>query len=230
VYICIHITNSHIHAPFAFRGSNVFRRFRARSTHTFSNRKKISKTPINSFPHIWMSHVTHLNKSGQASDWGMSQSHIRRSHVTHPSMIRTRSVYTFKSKNICQKKGPSKNFALCTHKLILPPQKQCSVGWLRFVGFLKWWVSFAKEPYKRDCILQKRPMILRSLLIVATPKTMQNIKAAQKIAARTLCTHSNHIQMKLEGGETHRMPYILRPFVFERNVFSNVLLLISYEF
>jgi len=26
-------------------------------------------------------------------------------------------------------------------------------------------VSFAREPYKRDYILQKRPMILRSLLI-----------------------------------------------------------------
>jgi len=29
---------------------------------------------------------------------------------------------------------------------------------------------FAKEPYKRDDILQKRPIILRSLLIVATPE------------------------------------------------------------
>ena len=29
-------------------------------------------------------------------------------------------------------------------------------------------VSFAKEPYKRNCILQKRPRIWRSLLIVAT--------------------------------------------------------------
>jgi len=29
-------------------------------------------------------------------------------------------------------------------------------------------VSFAKEPYKRDDILQKRPVILRRLLIVAT--------------------------------------------------------------
>ena len=28
---------------------------------------------------------------------------------------------------------------------------------------------FAKEPYKSDDILQKRPLILRSLLIVATP-------------------------------------------------------------
>jgi len=30
-------------------------------------------------------------------------------------------------------------------------------------------VSFAKEPYERAVILQKRPIILRSLLIVATP-------------------------------------------------------------
>jgi len=33
---------------------------------------------------------------------------------------------------------------------------------LKTMGF------FAKEPYKRDYILQKRPVILRSLLIVAT--------------------------------------------------------------
>jgi len=37
------------------------------------------------------------------------------------------------------------------------------------VGSLKIYVSFAKEPFGRDYILQKRPMILRSLLIVATP-------------------------------------------------------------
>ena len=40
---------------------------------------------------------------------------------------------------------------------------------LRLVGSLKLQVSFAKEPYKRDYILQKRPIILRSLLIAATP-------------------------------------------------------------
>jgi len=44
-----------------------------------------------------------------------------------------------------------------------------TMGWLRFVGSLKLKVSFAKEPYRRDDILQKRPIILRSLLIVATP-------------------------------------------------------------
>jgi len=34
---------------------------------------------------------------------------------------------------------------------------------------LKLQVSFAKEPYKRDYILLQRPIILRSLLIVAIP-------------------------------------------------------------
>ena len=43
------------------------------------------------------------------------------------------------------------------------------MGWLRSVGSLKLHVSFAKEPYKTDCFLQKRHIILRSLLIVATP-------------------------------------------------------------
>jgi len=43
-----------------------------------------------------------------------------------------------------------------------------TMGWLRLVGSLKLKFSFAKEPYKRDCILQMRPIILRSLLFVAT--------------------------------------------------------------
>ena len=41
------------------------------------------------------------------------------------------------------------------------------MGWLRLVGSFKLQVSFAKEPYIRDEILQKRPIILRSLLIIA---------------------------------------------------------------
>jgi len=44
-----------------------------------------------------------------------------------------------------------------------------AMGWLRSVDSLKLQVSFAKEPYERDYILQKRPIMLRSLLIVATP-------------------------------------------------------------
>ena len=43
------------------------------------------------------------------------------------------------------------------------------MGWLRSVGSLQLQVSFAKEPCQRDEILQKRPIILMSLLIEATP-------------------------------------------------------------
>jgi len=52
-------------------------------------------------------------------------------------------------------------------KLRRPPP--LTMGWLRLVGTLKLQVSFAKEPYKRNDILQKRPMIFRSLLSVANP-------------------------------------------------------------
>ena len=42
-------------------------------------------------------------------------------------------------------------------------QQILDIGWLRFVGSLKFYVSFAKEPYKRDYILQKGRTIVRSL-------------------------------------------------------------------
>jgi len=40
---------------------------------------------------------------------------------------------------------------------------------LRLVGSFKMQVSFTKEPCKINDILQKKPTVLRSLLIVATP-------------------------------------------------------------
>jgi len=43
------------------------------------------------------------------------------------------------------------------------------MGWLMLVGPIKLWVSFAKEPYNRYYILQKRPIILSILLTVAIP-------------------------------------------------------------
>jgi len=41
--------------------------------------------------------------------------------------------------------------------------------WLRLIGSLKWWVSFADYRLFYRVLLQKRPTILRSLLLVATP-------------------------------------------------------------
>jgi len=43
------------------------------------------------------------------------------------------------------------------------------MGWLRLVGSLKFQVSSAKYSLFYRALLKKRPVILRSLLIVATP-------------------------------------------------------------
>jgi len=44
-----------------------------------------------------------------------------------------------------------------------------AMGWLWLIGSIKLEVSFAKDPYKRDDILQKRPIVELMLLTVATP-------------------------------------------------------------
>ena len=66
------------------------------------------------------------------------------------------------------------SFAKETYNLIDPTDRShrivsYSMRWLRLVGALKFQVSFAKETYKKDAILQKRPVILKSLIIVAAP-------------------------------------------------------------
>ena len=42
------------------------------------------------------------------------------------------------------------------------------------------YVSFAKEPYKRDNILQKRPTILRSALIVVSIAPYHSIEKIER--------------------------------------------------
>jgi len=44
-----------------------------------------------------------------------------------------------------------------------------AIGWLQVVGSLKLHVSFAKYRLFYRALLQKRPIILRRVLIVATP-------------------------------------------------------------
>ena len=42
---------------------------------------------------------------------------------------------------------------------VVPLRIRLSMGWLRLVGSIKLQVFFAKEPYKRDEIPRKRPVI-----------------------------------------------------------------------
>jgi len=46
------------------------------------------------------------------------------------------------------------------------------MGWLRLVGSLRLQVSFAEYHFFFRSLLQKRPFILRSLLIAATPQQL----------------------------------------------------------
>jgi len=73
----------------------------------------------------------------------------------------------------------NRKLALCSRILFARTEVMCrprsdsplhfDMGWLWLVGSIKSWVSFAKESYKRDNILQKRPIILSILPTVATP-------------------------------------------------------------
>ena len=55
----------------------------------------------------------------------------------------------------------------CVSVELLIPVARYGVAFISRIDKLQ--VSFAKEPYKRDNILQKRPIILSILLTVATP-------------------------------------------------------------
>jgi len=60
------------------------------------------------------------------------------------------------------------------------------MGWLRLVGSIKLYVSFAKETYKRDDVLQKRPIILSILLTVASQEHIYRIFVGG-ISTRVVC-------------------------------------------
>ena len=73
-------------------------------------------------------------------------------------------------------KGAVGIFSHSTHQRVSTDVRRVSesrmystVGWLRFVGSFKLWVSFAEYRLFYRALLQKRRMILRSLLIVASP-------------------------------------------------------------
>jgi len=51
----------------------------------------------------------------------------------------------------------------------------CGMGWLRLVGSSKLYVSFAEYSLFYRTLLQKRPMLLNSLLVVATPWALLNV-------------------------------------------------------
>jgi len=104
------------------------------------------------------------------------------------------------------------------------------MGWLRLVGSSRLQVSFAIEPYKRDDILQKRPIILRSLLIVATSyyAFQLNVSVPSTVMAevyyalqRNVYVPSIHYKLKRASTQYIR-PHWGRPSILVQNTTHDV--------
>ena len=88
------------------------------------------------------------------------------------------------------------------------------------VGSFKLQVSLAKETYKRDHILQKRPIILRSLQIVATPYThvepcvhdtlaTQHLQMLRWVVGLKLCLELVSVMYYIDSCIIHRFLNVL---------------------
>jgi len=121
-----------------------------------------------------------------------TQIHVRATHI----LAGKRRAYTQESdthtckRTIC-KRATRMDFSKRRTNTL---KSKARMGWLRLVGSLELHVSFAKEPYKRDCTLQKRRIISRSLLIITTPYTKEKDahlhKRATHIHTRERRTHT----------------------------------------
>jgi len=67
------------------------------------------------------------------------------------------------------------------------------MGWLRLVGSLKSYVFFAKYRLFYRTLLQKRPMILRSLLTVATPYHVCKSHVASIVFEWVMSLYESHV-------------------------------------
>jgi len=76
------------------------------------------------------------------------------------------------------------------------------IRWLQLEASIKLYVSFAKEPYKRDNTLYKRPIILSILLTVATPyvyAVSPHTAAASPASVSIMSPTRTHATDKIEG-------------------------------
>jgi len=118
-------------------------------------------------PHMWMRHCTCLNEACHTYEYVMS--HIRMRHVTH--INESCRSYEYVMPHIWIRLITHTNEACHTHEWVISVKSishATHMGWLRLVGSLKSYVSFAEYHLFYRALLQKRPTILRSPLVEAT--------------------------------------------------------------
>jgi len=96
---------------------------------------------------------------------------------------------------------------VCTYMYVTWRLEASHMGWLQLVGSIKLYVSFTKEPYKRDAILQKRPIILSILLTVATPYQMDETR--HSYGWTMLQTWMRHVPQIIAHMSGSYVPYII---------------------
>jgi len=136
----------------------------------------------------WILEVLHF-------EWNLSNAFICMNEGCH-SRVFVRATHVYVWMNACsQPSSPHQiaGTATCIDKFVYmhsymkwPALINFYMWWLRSVGSLKWLVSFTEYNLFYRALLQKRPIILRSLLIVATPYMNSFIKCIQ-----TFCVYMN---------------------------------------
>jgi len=130
---------------------------------------------------MWMSHVTHMNESWHTYEWGalrMCMNHGTRMWHTCAMTHGTRMSHTCA---MTRRMSEARCACACVASHIKETRSTTYRIWLEFllcetgmrclqlVGSLELQVSFAEYSLFYMALVQKRPIILRSLLIVATP-------------------------------------------------------------
>jgi len=127
-------------------------------------------------PHIWMGHATRMNASCLAY---MDEScHIFKlvtSHIWMSCVTRTHETchtHGWVMSHIWRSDGTGVNELGHTYEWVVSHIWTCHIthmGWLRLVGSLKLCISVENIGLCYRALLQKRPIILKSLLAEATP-------------------------------------------------------------
>jgi len=187
--------------------------------------------------HIWMSHVTHMNEVCHTYAWGMSyiwmghvplmneachtcawvMSYIWIGHVTHVN--ESCHTYELGMSHVCMSHIKRMEESWHMYKCVMS-----RIGWLRLVGSLKSQVSFVEYRLFYGAFWQKRPIILRSLLIVATPyECVACLNAVMVLAENNQATQIHQICMN-EACHTYEcvMSRILMSHVTYKNASCHI--------